>query len=82
MTSRRRFKGEGLGISSPLRGCHYWQSCSVSVCCLRGTVLDSSGLRFRIVRLLGLTADTVHLSVFGGFLVQSHFFKVKVDLGS
>ena len=36
-------RGEGLGIPSPLLGCHFWQSCSVSTCCLRRTVWDSSG---------------------------------------
>ena len=43
-------RGAGLGIPSLLLGCHCWQSCSVSACCLRRTVLDSSGLCFRIVR--------------------------------
>ena len=28
-------RGEGLGIPSPLPGCHLWQTCSVSACCLR-----------------------------------------------
>ena len=31
-------RGEGLGISSPLLGCHLWQTCSVSACCLRRTL--------------------------------------------
>ena len=62
-TSRRRVGGEGLGIPSPLLGCHYWQSCSVSTCCLRRTVLDSSrsGYASVLCALLGLTADTVHV---------------------
>ena len=34
-TSRRWVGGEGLGIPSPHLGCHYWQCCSVSSCCLR-----------------------------------------------
>ena len=42
-SSPRRSRGEGLGIPSPLLVCHFWQSCSVSACCLRRTVLDSSG---------------------------------------
>ena len=31
-------RGEGLGIPSPHLGCHLWQTCSVSTCCLRRTV--------------------------------------------
>ena len=34
-----RPRGEELGIPSPLLGCHFWRSCSVSACCLRSTVL-------------------------------------------
>ena len=30
-------RGEGLGIPSHLLGCHLWQTCSVSACCLRRT---------------------------------------------
>ena len=50
---RHRGGGSGVrGLASPhpILGCHYWKSCWVSPCCLRRTVLDSSGLRFRIVR--------------------------------
>ena len=49
-TSRRWVGSEGLVIPSPHLGCHHWQSCSVSTCCPRRAVLDSSGLCFRIVR--------------------------------
>ena len=31
-------RGEILGIPSPLLGCHLWQTCSVSACCLRRTL--------------------------------------------
>ena len=37
-TSRRWVGGEGLGIPSPLPGCHFRRSCSVSACCLRRTL--------------------------------------------
>ena len=66
-------RGEGLGIPSPLPGCHFWRSCSVSSCCLRSTVWCA---------LLGLTADTVHASVVGAFGCYVTHFRVKVDLGS
>ena len=50
--------GEGLGIPSPLLGCHFGRSCSVSRCCLRSiSDLDSFGRSlpscFRILQFLG-----------------------------
>ena len=69
-------RGEGLGIPSHLLGCHFWQSCSVSTCCLRRRVWDSSGSGYVSIlcALLGSTADTVHVSVFGGFWLLFHTF--------
>ena len=63
-----------LGIPSPLLGCHFWLSCSVSASCLRRTVLDSSGSGYASVlcALLCSTVDTVHVSVFGGFWLLFH----------
>ena len=52
-------RGEGLGIPSPLLGCHFWQYCSAGFFWVL--------MRFRLVRLLGSRADTVHVSVFGGY---------------
>ena len=54
----------------PLVGCHFWQACSVSSYCLRRTVLNSSGSV--LCALLGLTANTVHSSVVGGFWLLFH----------
>ena len=48
-------RGEELGIPSHILGCHFLQSGFFWVL-----------IRFRIVCLLGSTADTVHVSVFGG----------------
>ena len=39
-------RNDWLGINSPLLGCHLWQTCSVSACCLR-----------RALWLLGLVAS-------------------------
>ena len=62
----------GLASPHPLLGCHFWQSCSVSTCWLRYASV--------VCALLGLTADTVHVSVFGGFWLLLHiFFNVKVE---
>ena len=70
------------GLASPhhLLGCHFWQACSVSSYCLRRTVLDSSGSV--LCAFLGLTVDTVHASVVGGFGCYFTHFSVKVDNGS
>ena len=76
-------RGEGLGNPSPLLGCHYWQSCSVSTCCLlRRTFLDSSfsGYASVLCALLGLTADTVHVSFFGGFWLLFRTFPCEGGL--
>ena len=57
-------RGEGLGIPSP--GCHLWQTCSVSGCCLRRTLW-----------VLCLVASVS--CVFGAFGLLFHTFRVKVD---
>ena len=48
----------------------------MSTCCLRCAVLDSSGSGYASVLcdLFGSTADTVHVSVFGGFWLHFHAF--------
>ena len=69
-------RGEGLGIPSPLLGCHYWQSCSVSACCLSLWIL--LGYASVLCALLGLTVDTVHVSVFGGFWLLFHTYPGEV----
>ena len=66
----------GLASPHPFLGWHYWQSCSLSACCLGCTVWDSSGSGYASVlcALLGLTVDTVHVSVYGGFWLLFHTF--------
>ena len=71
-------RGEGLGIPSPFLGCHFWQACSVSSYCLRRTVLDSSCSV--LCALLGLTADTAHVSLAGAFGCYFTHFRVKGGL--
>ena len=51
----------GLASHHPFSGA-FWQSCSVSSCCPNVQFWILLGF-FRIVRLLGSTADTVHVSV-------------------
>ena len=70
-------RGEGLGIPSNLLGCHSWQSCSVSACCLRRTLwllgLVASVLCALLARqwILNMCQSSVAFGCYSSFLCES-----------
>ena len=81
ITSLLAHRGEGLGTLT-LLGCHIWQTCSVSECCLRRTLwLLGLVVSVSCVLLARQWIQYIRQSsvAFGCYFTS---FRVKVGLGS